>query len=483
MQQSGYNTYYTGKMYNGQDITNYNKPFILGYNESDLLLDPLTYQYYNFAATRNSEPVRKVSGKYSPDFTAETAYEFLDLALEDEENPFFITIAPIAPHCEGIGAEADPPQSADRHKHLYKDYKIPRTSNFNPDDPIGVSWVRNMEKMNKTVVGFNDEYQRQRLRSIQAVDEMVEEVVRRLDDAGVLGETHVFFSSDNGYHIGQHRLHPGKMLGYEEDIRVPLVWRGPGIPAGETREFPTSHSDLAPTIMKLAGLNYDDRSFDGAPIDLDAQIRWEHVGIEYWGPAKAESQLSVGAGGMNGTYDKNTYKGLRLEAEDYSYYYSVWCTLESEHYDMRVSLCCATTALSGPFILANSELRQNDPGQMKNLLDRHSDGTYVKKPEAPVLRAVDRLDALTLVLKSCKGKTCTHPWEALHPDGNVKNFAEAMNCKYDEFYSNQPKVSFDECSFGYIIDIEGPQNHNEYRMSRGVRTRQMQQDDDWSFWV
>ena len=331
-------------MYNGQTTTNYDKPAIKGYNESDLLLDPLTYQYYDFAATRNAGPVRNVGGEYSPDFTAKTAYEFLDLALRDGDDgtrrPFFLTVAPIAPHCEGAGPTGKPPQAADRHKGLYKDYRIPRnTSNFNPDSPSGVSWVRDLEQMNDTVMDFNDEYQRQRLRSLQSVDEMVEQVVLRLEEAGVLDNTHIFYTSDNGYHIGQHRLHPGKMLGFEEDIRVPLVWRGPGVPEGHTRQHATSHSDLAPTIMKIAGLSYDDRKFDGAPLELEEETtpRREHVGIEFWGTALAESMWSVGAGGYNGTYPKNTYKGLRIEAEKYGLYYSVWCTRESELYDMKAS--------------------------------------------------------------------------------------------------------------------------------------------------
>lgn len=337
LQQSGYNTYYTGKMYNGHNTTNYNQPSLRGYNQSDFLLDPLTYQYYDFAATRNSEPVRNVSGEYSPDWVAKTTYDFLDLALA-ESKPFFLTAAPIAPHCEGSGPTGGPPQAADRHKHLFPDYQIPRdTSNFNPDDPSGASWVRDLQQMNDTVVEYIDEYQRQRLRSLQSVDEMVEKMVLRLEEAGVLGNTHIIYSSDNGYHIGQHRLYPGKMLGYEEDIRVPLVWRGPGVPEGETRQFPTSHSDLAPTIMKIAGLSYHDREFDGAPLEIGAKSRSEHVGVEFWGNALAETPLSLGAGGYNGTYPDNTYKGLRIEAEDYGYYYSVWCTNESELYDMKAS--------------------------------------------------------------------------------------------------------------------------------------------------
>ena len=57
-------------------------------------------------------------------------------------------------------------------------------------------------------------------------------------------DTFVFYSSDNGFHIGQHSLPPGKSCGFEEDINVLLVFRGPGDPAGELVDFATSHTDV-----------------------------------------------------------------------------------------------------------------------------------------------------------------------------------------------------------------------------------------------
>ena len=67
------------------------------------------------------------------------------------------------------------------------------------------------------------------MRALAAVDEMVGHLIDRLDAAGVLDNTYIFYSSDNGFHISQHRLHPGKMCGFETDIHVPMVVRGPGI--------------------------------------------------------------------------------------------------------------------------------------------------------------------------------------------------------------------------------------------------------------
>lgn len=77
------------------------------------------------------------------------------------------------------------------------------------------------------MIEYNDHFYRQRLRALQAVDEMVEGIVTRLDSYGILDNTYVVYSADNGYHISQHRLSPGKECGFEEDINVPLIIRGP----------------------------------------------------------------------------------------------------------------------------------------------------------------------------------------------------------------------------------------------------------------
>lgn len=202
----------------------------------------------------------------------------------------------------------------------------------------GVAWVSKLPQQSQENVDSNDEFYRSRLRALQAVDELVEGVVDRLAKAGILESTYVFYTSDNGYHIGQHRLQPGKECGFEEDINVPLIVRGPGVQKGHVSDIVTSHTDLAPTLLTLAGANIRP-DFDGAAIPItSAQLlqasdtRSEHVNIEYWGFALSE-----------GDYGKyllwnNTYKGLRLIGDDYNFYYSVWCSGEHELYDLNVSI-------------------------------------------------------------------------------------------------------------------------------------------------
>jgi arylsulfatase A-like enzyme len=65
--------------------------------------------------------------------------------------------------------------------------------------------------------------------------------------------------------MGHHRLGLGKRSAYEEDIRVPLMIRGPGVPAGVSRDEMVLNNDFVPTFADLAGLppqaSVDGRSF------------------------------------------------------------------------------------------------------------------------------------------------------------------------------------------------------------------------------
>lgn len=81
----------------------------------------------------------------------------------------------------------------------------------------------------------------------------------------------------------------------------------------------------------------------------------------------------------------------------------------------------------------------------------------------PLSKVIARLDALSFVLKSCKGVSCVKPWDVLHPDGDVKDLRDALDNNFDEFYSAQIKVHFNRCEFGYILDAEGPQEPLVYR--------------------
>lgn len=443
LQEAGYNSYYTGKLFNGHSVDYYDSPYPAGFAGTDFLLDPYTYNYINATFQKNQESPRSYEGQYSTDVLAEKTYALLDQAVSaSKEKPFFLTAAPIAPHSniEKIGGFADAkygaPMSAARHQHLFDNEIVPRTDNWNPDSPSGASWLLTLPRQNDTNIRYNDEFHRNRLQSLQAVDELVDGLVTRLEAHGVLDNTYIVYSSDNGFHIGQHRLQPGKSCGYEEDTHVPMIIRGPGVAKGYVTNMVTTHTDMAPTFLKMLGVagpdDLDGRAFPITQEEIEAdqaatETTREHVAVEYWGFAGGEGIHD------RTLHENNTYKAIRLISEDFNVYYSIWCNNEHELYDMS-----------------------RDPGQMSNILAPPPEDRAQWLFGVPSSKLVSRLDSLMFVLKSCQGETCRAPWRQLHPAGNVQSLKEALDPLFDDFYEKEQKrVDFNFCWNGYWPDAEG----------------------------
>ncbi|KKY13731.1 putative arylsulfatase [Phaeomoniella chlamydospora] len=273
----------------------------------------------NPAFSRNHEPPKIYHGQYSTDLIRDKSFGFLDDAVKADK-PFFLTIAPVAPHNNVQGGRDTKPIPAPRHRGLFKDVKIPRTKNFNPEQPSGASWVKELPRLNARQVENMDEWHRDRLRSLQAVDELVDKIVAKLIGYNLLSNTYIFFTTDNGFHIAQHRFKPGKTCGYEEDIRIPLIVRGPGVPKGVSSQIVTSHTDMAATFFDILGIPQRDE-FDGSPIPLTEaalaapeKTKREHVNIEFWSLRTPATQSIPGLSPVPGlptiqcTYQKRALK-------------------------------------------------------------------------------------------------------------------------------------------------------------------------------
>lgn len=163
--------------------------------------------------------------------------------------------------------------------------------------PGSASYFKDLPRLSDSQIQYLDNFQRRRLQSLQAVDDLIDGIFDALQDhPEVLANTYVIYTADNGFHLGQHRLPTGKTCGIEEDVNVPFIIRGPGIAKNKILNFPSSHTDLAPTFLKLAGIPLRD-DFDGLPIPVRSAdrtpgaIKTEHVNIEYWGKGIIEGTM------------------------------------------------------------------------------------------------------------------------------------------------------------------------------------------------
>ncbi|KAI8331146.1 alkaline-phosphatase-like protein [Chlamydoabsidia padenii] len=326
LQQAGYHTSYIGKLMNEYSVNNYNSPKPKGFDYQDQLVDPYTYVYNKPVFSKDGEPPVYYKNAYQTDVIHAKALQALKKHRHSDE-PFFLWVAPMAPHGQFVmgdkgSMKTEPPVPAARHAHLFKDVKIARTPNFNPKKQTKTaSFWKEYSQVNATIVEQFDEIHRNRLRSLQAVDEMIGSLFAELELQGKLDNTYVVYSADNGYHIGQHRAYPGKCGNIEEDINVPFIIRGPGIPKGKVSDIVSAHHDIAPTLLALAkGSQHVPDWVDGGVIPLTKQLKnhpkpvaKESFAVEFWlDSAMSEFYPDVDPAGAN------VYKTLRVISSDYN---------------------------------------------------------------------------------------------------------------------------------------------------------------------
>src|SRR5262249_17762688 len=155
------------------------------------------------------------------------SHRAVDFIKRKAGEPFAIEIATFAPHA--------PYTPAPRDANALPGLRAPRSAAFNaaPDDHAP-TWLRGRQPLSDADLATIDRDFRKRAQSVLAVDKMIGELQAAVAAIGETENTYFVFSSDNGYHMGEYRLLPGKMTAYDTDIHVPLIVTGPGIAAGRT---------------------------------------------------------------------------------------------------------------------------------------------------------------------------------------------------------------------------------------------------------
>ena len=198
------------------------------------------------------------------DVLSQKATDFVKSAVGPAP-PFFATRQPFLLYV-GTDAPHQPATPAPRDENTYRDIKLPKPPNFDEKDVSDKpDWISDNPPLSVEQKKYMVQLHRKRLQSMLAVDDMIGNLFKVLRKSGDLDNTYIFFTSDNGFHLGEHRLGAGKWTAYEEDIRVPLIVRGPGVPEGRTLHQMVLNNDFAPTLADLAGARtpsfVDGRSF------------------------------------------------------------------------------------------------------------------------------------------------------------------------------------------------------------------------------
>ncbi|KAL3917235.1 MAG: hypothetical protein SGILL_004805 [Bacillariaceae sp.] len=185
-----------------------------------------------------------------------------------KRQPFMSLISVKAPHLlDSNGYSLSEPAPWYRNTSI-SEQAAPRTPNYNYSGSPDHHWlVRSQGPITQEEGQHIDALYVSRLKTLISVDDLVEELVLKLDRWGVLNNTYVVFTSDNGYRLGQFRMPICKLHPYENDIRVPMMIRGPGIEKNSTSSLMSTHVNLMPTLMGLATGQY--RSREVIPETMD----------------------------------------------------------------------------------------------------------------------------------------------------------------------------------------------------------------------
>lgn len=279
LQAAGYHTGMMGKYLNGYPKSASDTTVPPGWNEWYGAVGSGGYSEFNYQLNENGTLVSygKDPKDYLTDVLAGKATDFIAKAAPGSQ-PFFLYVATFAPH--------QPATPAPRYADAFPDAKAPRPPSYNEGDVSDKpQWVRQLPPLSDAEQANLDGLYRKRIQTLQSVDDLIERVIGALQMAGALDNTYIVFSSDNGFHLGEHRETAGKQAPYEENIRVPMIVRGPGVAAGKTVDALVGNVDFAPTFAAWGGATVPDfvdgRSFapligNGTPADWRQAFLIEH---------------------------------------------------------------------------------------------------------------------------------------------------------------------------------------------------------------
>lgn len=269
LQEAGYRTALLGKYLNGYPFRSDQTYIPPGWDYWWAPITDSAYASYEYQVNHNGQ-IEEYGSRpedYITDVMLAKGIAFISETTSlSPTQPFFMAFNVYAPH--------SPARPAPRHSDLFPDVKAPRTPSYDEADVSDKApFMQAAPPLTAEQIEQMDSLYRARVQSLQAVDEAVAALVQTLEDTGQLDNTYIMFVSDNGFHMGQHRMVSGKGMPYEEDIRVPMIIRGPGVRRNAVRDELASLLDLAPTFAEIAGAQMTN-PVDGRSLLPLWGIRW-----------------------------------------------------------------------------------------------------------------------------------------------------------------------------------------------------------------
>ncbi|HWB04639.1 MAG TPA: sulfatase-like hydrolase/transferase [Verrucomicrobiales bacterium] len=243
---AGYAAFITGKWHNGQESLLRSFPSG-GAIFTGGMGDPFKLPFQDVTAEHRLTKRAPKPGKHAVEEIADTAISFLTNHPKDK--PFLLYVAMEAPH--------DPRTAPPEYHKKYLSALPPLPPDFLPLHPFDngemtvrdeklAPWPRTPDNIRSELADY--------YALITFMDAQIGRILAALEKSGALQDTIVVFSSDQGLALGSHGL-MGKQNLYESGMKVPLIFAGPDIPAGQRRDALCYLIDVYPTLAELTGVN------------------------------------------------------------------------------------------------------------------------------------------------------------------------------------------------------------------------------------
>ena len=257
--------YYVGHI--GKFINDYDKvaPDHVPPGYSDWRAMSCSFAFYtNFTLNENGTQVAYDDGQYTTDVFVEKALNFIATAPQ----PFALFFWPNCCHWPAVPAAQD--------IGTFAHVQMPIYPNFNEADVSDKPrYIQKLPLMSHKRINTIQDRWRTRSECLQSLDRGIATIVQALETGGLLANTHVMFTSDNGFIEGEHRIVNAKDFLYEEGASTPLYWRQPSGYANECRQ-PVSNIDMTAAMVELSGATAG-RILDGkslTPLLADVSAPW-----------------------------------------------------------------------------------------------------------------------------------------------------------------------------------------------------------------
>lgn len=319
LQNAGYKTIHVGKHLNGYDENSL--PATEGVPAGwDDWQGMARLGYFDYEINDNGDlmPYGSAEEDYSTDVLADRAVGAITESAPGE--PYFLNLGVFAPHATKVEGGSPIAIPAPRDNTAFATEPLPKPMSYNEadvsDKPSHVSTLPLISgSPTAGLEGKITSRYREELESLLAVDDAVQDVMDAVEASGESDNTVVIFTSDNGFHHGEHRIVSSKGQPYEESIHVPLMIRGPGFTPGAKVTSLTANIDLAPTIAAIAGATpllpvdgtdlrsapvpnrsvvlegYDGACFNGLRTATETYVRYTNGEEEYYNLATDPLQL------------------------------------------------------------------------------------------------------------------------------------------------------------------------------------------------